>query len=237
MGSSKWHDIWEKRQDEFSSIDMNNHMDVFAELKRINGFDVVGELPISSLIKQYEKTKQSLKIHAGQSLFEVGCGCGANLYMFLNDGIQIGGMDYSHKLISILKHVIPENNLLECYCDEAINLSTEMMYDSILSNSVFSYFPDEVYAGTVLNKMLKKARHSIGILDIHDLEKKDDFLKFRIEHTPNYKEKYKDLSKLFYSKDFFSTFAEEHDLQVVFEESTMEGYWNNNYIFNCFMYL
>ena len=125
-----------------------------------------------ALIKQYKDTKDGLKIQSGQSVFEVGCGCGANLYMFLHDGVQIGGLDYSQKLVSIMKHVISETDLLECYCDEAINLPTDIEYDSVLSNGVFHYFPDVKYAENVLEKMLKKARQSIGILDIHDIEKK-----------------------------------------------------------------
>ena len=189
-----------------------------------------------ALIKQYKDTKDGLKIQNGQSVFEVGCGCGANLYMFLKDGIHIGGLDYSNKLISIMKQVISETDLMECYCDEAINLPMDILYDSVLSNSVFSYFPDETYAEKVLEKMLKKARQSIGILDIHDIEKKDAFLEYRINNTPNYKERYKDLPKLFYRKDFFKEFANKNGLQIKFEKSNVEGYWNNEFIFNCFMY-
>ena len=107
MRTSKWHDIWEKRQCEFTNINMNNHTEVFAELKKINGFDITDDgIPIDALIKQYEDTKHSLRIQSGQSVFEVGCGCGANLYMFLHDGFQIGGLDYSNTLISIMKKVI-----------------------------------------------------------------------------------------------------------------------------------
>ncbi|MBO6245012.1 MAG: hypothetical protein J6N55_01875 [Anaerovibrio sp.] len=157
--------------------------------------------------------------------------------MFLHDGIQIGGLDYSNKLISIMKQVISETDLMECYCDEAINLPIDILYDSVLSNSVFSYFPDEAYAEKVLEKMLNKARHSIGILDIHDIEKKEAFMEYRINNTPDYKKRYKDLPKLFYRKEFFQEFANKHYLKIVFEKSTVEGYWNNDFIFNCFMYV
>ena len=136
-----------------------------------------------------------------------------------------------------MKHVISETDLLECYCDEAINLPTDIVYDSVLSNGVFHYFPDVKYAENVLEKMLKKARQSIGILDIHDIEKKEAFMEYRINNTPDYKERYKDLPKLFYRKEFFQEFANKHNLKIVFEKSTVEGYWNNEFIFNCFMYV
>lgn len=46
MSTNNWHEIWEKRQDKLSSIDMNNYTEVFAELKMINGFDVTGGYPL-----------------------------------------------------------------------------------------------------------------------------------------------------------------------------------------------
>lgn len=38
----KWKEIWEKRTDNFDKIDMSDEKAVFLELKRIDGFDVVG---------------------------------------------------------------------------------------------------------------------------------------------------------------------------------------------------
>ena len=34
-------------------------------------------------------------------IFDVGCGCGANMYLFQNDGMSIGRMDYSSAHIEI----------------------------------------------------------------------------------------------------------------------------------------
>ena len=62
-------------------------------------------------------------------------------------------------------------------------------------------------------------------------------MEYRINNTPDYKERYKDLPKLFYRKEFFQEFANKHNLKIVFEKSTVEGYWNNEFIFNCFMYV
>lgn len=89
---NKWHEIWEKRQGNLEQIDYNDYQAVFSELKRINGFDINdGGIPLQSLLRQYEDTKRKLKLEKGVSLFEVGCGCGANLYMFQRDGIVVGG--------------------------------------------------------------------------------------------------------------------------------------------------
>ena len=237
MRQNKWHEIWEKRKANLEKIDMNDYQAVFAELKRINGFDINGEgIPLSALVKQYEDTRRMLKVSRGESLFEVGCGCGANLYMFQRDGIIVGGMDYSQKLIEILQSVISGNTLRECICGEAVDMPTEIKYDAILSNSVFSYFPDFAYAEEVLEKIFIKARHSIALLDVHDAEKKDEFIAYRIKSTENYEERYKDLPKLFYPQKLFQNFAAKHNLRIEFCSSKVEGYWNNDFIYNVYMY-
>ena len=39
---SNWKNIWEKREDRLEHIDVNDKKSLFLELKRIDGFDVVG---------------------------------------------------------------------------------------------------------------------------------------------------------------------------------------------------
>lgn len=203
---NKWHEIWEKRSANLTGIDKADYQAVFAELKRINGFDITdGGIPIKALIEQYEDTKMKTKVEQGGTLFEVGCGCGANLYMFQHDGVQVGGLDYSQALIDIMQEIIPKDNLRECICDEAINMPVDIKYDAVLSNSVFSYFPGVGYAEQVLLKMLAKANHSIALLDVHDAEKKEAFIAYRVKNTENYEERYKDLPKLFYPRNFLRT--------------------------------
>lgn len=103
-------------------------------------------------------------------------------------------------MVKIAKYVLAPEKTLELICGEAINIPTQKKYDSIYSNSCFSYFPDNKYAETVLDKMLQKTKSSIGLIDVHDLSKKDAFIDFRRKNIENYDEKYKDLNNLFYSK-------------------------------------
>lgn len=170
------------------------------------------------------------------SIFDVGCGCGANLFLFKNDGIKIGGMDYSSSQIEIAKKLFDKKEITELICGEAIDLPTDIKYDAIISNSVFSYFPNEEYAKAVLDKMVDKALHSIGLIDIHDLEKKDLFTEYRRETIENYDERYKELHKYFYRKDFFHEYANERRIEVEFSDSNVEGYWNNEFVFDVFFY-
>lgn len=175
------------------------------------------------------------------TIFDVGCGCGANMYLFQNDGISVGGMDYSSAQIEIAKRLFKTygDNLiqpLELICAEAINIPTEIKYDSIVANSVFSYFKDEIYAENVLNKMFLKAKNSIGLIDLHDSEKRDAFEEYRKKTVKDYEVRYKDLHKLFYRRDFFYDWAMKNNLEIEFHNSQVEGYWNNEFVFDVYIY-
>ncbi len=235
--SNNWKNIWSNRSIDKDLINENDFVKKFVELKRCNGFDTLGgNISISALLDQYEQIKKALTHNSKNelnSVFEIGCGSGANLYMFEHDGFVCGGIDYSQSLIDIAMQVLHTNDLV---CDEAINCSTEKKYDCLLSNSVFSYFDCIEYAEKVLEKMCIKANYSIGLIDIHDIDKKQAYIDYRNSVVENYAERYANLPKLFYSRTFFSDFAQKHNMEIVFCESTVEGYWNNEFVFNCFLY-
>ena len=92
---NKWQQIWQRRRDNLQHIDTNDTRAVFAELIRLDGYDSAGlttEL-VDYMAHQYDDLKSALNI--GGSVFEVGCGAGAWLYMFARDGYTVGGLDYS----------------------------------------------------------------------------------------------------------------------------------------------
>lgn len=213
---------------------------IFLELKRVAGWDATGEmLSYEQFYGQYVRTKNELEFSAEQrrrpmrSIYEVGCGCGANLFLFQNDGIEVGGIDYSSSEIEIAGKVL--ENPRELICNEAVHISAEIKYDAVLSNSVFSYFESYDYAARVLEGMYQKANYSIGIVDIHDSTKKDAFIAYRKDIIEGYEERYRDLPKFFYEKAFFLEFAQQHNMSIRFSKPGMKGYWNNDYVFDCFM--
>lgn len=240
MNENNWKSVWEKRMADMSILQGNHEREIVLELKRCNGFDVLGDgLSYEAILQQYQEIKENLSMSQGMntkyinSVYEVGAGSGANLFLFEKDGIQAGGLDYSKTLTEIAGCVLHTDDIV---CDEAINLNVSPKYDAVLSNSVFSYFIDENYAMQVLEKMYLKAERSIGIIDIHDEEKKNDFLEYRRKSITDYDEKYRNLPKLFYSKDFFADFAKKHGMEIKFVNSNMDGYWNNKFVFNCYLY-
>lgn len=238
MEVNAWKELWGKRSADIVHC-QNSEKALFLELKRSNGFDVVGDgLSYEALLEQYEKTKEALFAGLGKnihecSVYEVGCGSGANLYLFERDGMVCGGLDYSPKLIECAKKVLRTGDII---CAEANRIPQEPFYDALLSNSVFSYFANEAYAYAVLELMYQKTKYSIGLIDLHDIEKKEDFIAYRKRTIENYEERYHALPKLFYTKTFFERFAEDHDMRIMFSDSKVRGYWNNRFVFNCFMY-
>lgn len=231
---NNWKKVWDKKTTKDDIILNGDKETVLLELKRCNGFDIVEGMSYSAFYGQYEEIRDNLqKYEKIKSVYEVGCGSGANLYLFENEGYDSGGADYSQSLINIAGTVLNTDDII---CAEAVDIATDKMYDAVFSNSVFSYFDNEKYAERVLEKMYRKARNAIGLIDIHDIDKKEDFVAYRRKVVEDYDKRYADLPKLFYSKQFFERFAQEHNMNINFLKSKVEGYWNNQFVFSCYMY-
>lgn len=43
------------------------------------------------------------------------------------------------------------------------------------------------------------------------------------------------MPKFFYDKSFFLDFAEKHNMSIRFTKPDMKEYWNNEFVFNCFL--
>lgn len=238
--SNNWKEIWSKRTGE-EGLDIEtlkqNPREMFLYMKKLNGFDIVEDgISYEAFMDQHKSLTERLCLKKPcESVFEIGCGSGGNLYLFSLSGCKVGGIDYSKGLLDFARKAIDTEKALELVCDEALNVSTEIKYDGGFSNSVFSYFADYEYAEGVLEKMREKCRNSIVLVDVHDLDKKQDFIDFRRKTIENYDEKYSGLPKLFYPKSFFEEYGKKHNMEVVFYNSEVEGYWNNPYVYNvCF---
>lgn len=235
-----WKIVWNRHKSHFDSFEGLTDEQIVLELKSVDGFDVgTSTITYKAFLKEIDKFIEHLNrgsIEGVQSIFEVGCGSGANLYMFKKYGFKIGGIDYSKSLIDTMRKLPLHPNLIECVNAEAINLPTDIKYDAVVSMSVFHYFYDLDYAKNVLDKMLKKSKKVIAVLHIHDKSKEDEFFELRRRLTPDYNERYAGLPKLFYDKEFFIKFAKENNLDIEFFNSELQGFWNAPFVFNCFMY-
>ena len=233
---NNWQQIWNNRKDTLATVDAKNFRAVFAELKHIDGFDLNGGADVESLIRQHENLSDALNLSAGQTVFEVGCGAGANLYLFARDGFTVGGLDYSATLLDIARKVLPAEKISELICAEADELPTTKIYDAVFSNSVFAYFDDLDYARRVLEKMLLKSRRTIAVLDVYDADFEAELTAERRRTIANYDERYKDLPKLFYPRKFFEDFAAHHALKISFAANELNDYVNAPFTYHCFMH-
>ena len=235
---NNWQKIWDNKKSQLDEINANDEQKIIFELKRLAGWDGFGtgaSIAFSEIKKEYEYLRDNLKTGGG-TVFELGCGSGSNLYFFHKDGFKIGGLDYSPNLLAIAKKVIGAENFVEAIVGDASELPTEIKYDAVFSGSAFPYFPDLEYTEKVLDRMLAKATKCIATVRMLKEETKDDYFKYRRAHDKNFDERYKDLPKLFIPKKFFTDYAAKNNLDVEFPHHNLEGFWNNEFNFDCFMY-
>ena len=103
-----------------------------------DGFDTAfGGLTVEAWSDFVSSVCDSMRLVAGDSLFEVGCGSGAFSYLPYQNGITVGGIDYSESLVGIARRAMPNANFSVC---EANHVDTLQSFDVVMSCFVFSYF-------------------------------------------------------------------------------------------------
>ena len=235
---NEWKNVWEKRPGSVETTE--DVFDMFCKLKAADGFDVqTSENYYPEMLQQWKDMNEAIKNGVKtpvRSVYEVGCGSGVNLYLFhqLAGMESLGGMDYSESLVRLAKQVL---NTADIICDEAIRLRESPKYDLVLSDSVFQYFYDEAYGMKVLEKMYQKAEQAVVITEIHDAARREEHLEYRRSLVEDYDEKYKGLDKTYYSKEAFAEFAEQHGCRYEFLKPKNDAYWNNEFVFDFYLYL
>lgn len=237
--TKNWKEIWgednERRKGNFG--DKENQEEIFIELKRISGFELK-EIKFMDFKNEQENIWKMLSAEKEvKSIYEAGCGSGANLYLMEMEGYEVGGSDFSDSLIEAAKKVLKTKDIL---CCEAIDISVEPKYDAVISEGVFVYFPDYEYAYSTLEKMYDKANYSMAINRVFEKGKEEAYYENHRKllgiSKEEYEERYQGLKKLSYSREFFENFAKEKNMRIKFTEDGLKGFWNNEYTFSCYMY-
>jgi len=220
-----WKKIWNKREIEQSDNKL-------LSLIRLDGFDEgAGNISPVNWVNYVNWIRERLDLDVTDSVFEVGCGGGAFLYPLYKMGHTVGGIDYATNLIKNIQKTIPDMIFSHC---EAMKLDEFERFDVVFSNSVFQYFESYDYAEKVVNKMLNKAIKKISVLDINDIEKKNDSEKLRrgILSEEEYEKKYSKFNHLFYEKSFFIDLARKNDYKIDIFPQDIKNYSNNPFRFN-----
>ena len=235
---NRWKEIWNRRKIIRSADELSgDEFQIYRELKRLDGFDVSVEEEekyyssfYRAAVKLFEDIKKQNNI---ESVYEVGCGSGADLYLLQNRRILIEGIDYSEQLTSFARQLLGEDKI---HTGEAIEISTDKKFDMVLCDSVFAYFSEETYGEKVLEKMYDKANKVVVVLEVFDKELETECNEHRRSMIADYDEKYEGLNKIFYPQSMFVNFAKKHHCKVEFTSVENDFYWNSRYQYNCFIY-
>jgi SAM-dependent methyltransferase len=175
-----------------------------------------------------------LGLHSAMSVYEVGCGAGAVLYVFAQRGLHIAGIDQSAALIDIARQAIPTGRFES---GDARDVRVEPQVDVVVSMGVFLYFPSLDYAAQVIGLMAKKATRAVAILDVADLSMRDADIQRRYDLAggpESYAARYAGLDHLYYDRQWMEATLRNSGLFGV-SSCTQElaGYGNAPYRFNC----
>jgi len=227
-----WNEIWCERQLQglYHSEDICLQDLIFAD-----GFDTkTGKVNSEDWAHHIREISKKIDLTRGDSIFEIGCGSGAFLYLWYNEGYRVGGIDYSENLIQIANQAMKGVNFL---VSDANKVDTEERFDVVLSNSVFQYFRNYSYAKEVIERMILKARKTIAILEIPDLAKKEQSESARRAALPEgeYEKEYTGLEHLYYEKDWFTQFSDIFGYNIEIFDQDFKNYGNSQFRFNVIM--
>ena len=209
---SKWKDIWSKKTviegDSFTLKDLIN----------LDGFDSGGDS--FSEAKWLENTSEiaiKMNLTAEDSVFEVGCGCGAFLWA-LNSIIkpkEIGGLDFSENLVKTARYVFKNND--NFMVSDALDLPTAYKYDYTIAYSVAHYLSfNEVEV--VIDKMLDKSRKGVGLFELPDAAFEREAEQFRMRsmglNSDEYSQKYEGLRHTYFDYSKIKGIADRHGYSI-----------------------
>lgn len=234
---NRWKEIWNKRD---NTIEQGGDVfDTYVRLKKADGFDVqLQEGYYEGLYAQWDDMRAFMDKVLGrtvESVYEVGCGAGSNLYLFQKKCgvLRVGGIDYSKALLDIAGTVVQSDDLTN---DEASKLDTTHRYEAVISDSAFQYFPDEDYGIGVLEKMLQKSEKAVVITEIHDLDKKEEHIAYRRSKVEDYDKLYSGLEKTYYDKGHLIQAVQKNGWQYEIRTPGNDAYWNNRFVFDLYIW-
>ena len=225
--TQNWKEIWTRR-----TGPAGGGGDLAALIK-LDGFDTgAGRIEAADWRIYAGLIAEKLGICNGATVFEVGCGAGALLYALQERySLSVGGIDYATGLIAAAKMAMPDGKF---EVQEAKALEIKPQYDYVIANSVFHYF-DLDYAAKVLERMIKKARNAIAIMEVPDLKtkSKSEAMRRDMSTQEEYEKKYEGLVHTYYDRNWFREQAQAHGLKCETFDGCVPNYAQNAYRFGC----
>lgn len=233
---TKWFDVvWSQRKKVFHETE-NGHS-ILERLIRTNGFDSpLGMMHESDWLLFIDKITKKVGIAESDTIFEVGCGSGAFLYPYHVKGHTVSGVDYAPGQIEVARIAMPDRkDYLHPY--EAIDISIDPKYDFVTTNQVIHFFPSLDYAETTIIKMLSKAKKTVLLAGVPDLNLKVESEKARrdILGPEKYEELYQGLENLYFDKKWLEGLAKQMGFDCHFSGHEMPGFAQNKFRFDAVM--
>jgi SAM-dependent methyltransferase len=227
---NNWQNVWDKRQ-----LLQQPGESLLESLIKMDGFDSpLGSISEADWRAYVDSVIKLMELRSHETVFEIGCGSGAFLYVLYERGIQVSGVDYSSAMIEIAKKIMPKNasnfEVLDALAIDVIQA------DAIIANHVFHYFPSYEYVRMVLEKVLKTESKVLltALPDIRFKEASEMFRKDKLTDQ-EYKIKYDGLDILYFSKswilDEINRLSPKR--KVFFLPYTVETFPQNEFRFDC----
>ncbi|MCR4636248.1 MAG: class I SAM-dependent methyltransferase [Butyrivibrio sp.] len=229
----KWQNIWSGKSVEIDEDDRSNQEKVFLALKKASGYDLGPNMTFQAFLGEFNRMKELLHFKDNsENVYEVGAGPGGNLFLFQMEGVDAAGCDYAPSLVESGTRLGIKN----LHVASAEDFPIMPQYDFVIAGGVFGYLGEEKKAILTLDRMVEKAKKSVCVKRVLNKEKEEELVAKRRATEPDYDIKYKDLSKLYLTKDFFNDYAKNKGLGCYIEDTQLEGYWNNEYTFDVYLY-
>ena len=224
---ANWHEVWSRRSHGAAT-------DVLQSLVEMDGFDGgAGKISADDWRSYGHVVADRLGVGPGKSVFEVGCGSGAFLYVMHELGAAVGGLDYATNLLETARRFLPDGRFVH---GNAAELPVAPPFDFVIANSVFHYFPDEGYAAKVLGRMLEKAQVGVAVLDVPDAATRDEAERVRSAglSAKEYEQKYAGLHHRYYPRAWFAEQAARHGWKCHQAGQQIANYPQSAFRFNSF---
>jgi len=224
-----WKSVWSRRQAAGAGSPLQALID-------LDGFDSgAGRIREAAWRAYVTEIAGRLGMHAGDSVLEIGCGSGAFLFPLREAGLRVAGLDYSPTLVAAARAAMPDGDFREAEAGEFA--AAPRSVDFVVANSVFHYFPDDAYADRVLAAMLGTADRAVAVLELPELDCRDDAEAARrgLLSDREYEAKYAGLAHRYFRRESFSSAARRHGFDAEMFGQSIDGYAQNAFRFNCLL--
>ena len=228
--TNNWQDVWNRRgQGDAAPGDLQR-------LLEIDGYDTGASRATADNFRVWvRRMADRIGLTDQGSVYEVGCGAGAMLVGLRECvGATVGGCDYAARLVEIARRVLPEAPIEVA---EAVDVPIEPVYDVVLSQGAFHYFPDTAYAARALDRMFAKARDVVAVLEVPHAGRRAVAEQTRRAHLPpgQYDRMYAGLDHCYYLPDWFGDVAKAHGWGCEVFDHDLPGYAQNAFRFDVLM--